>query len=276
MTQNMPQNLNQVASQDIDFKYLLDQYKKLIKIEFACHHIGTIQSFNATEQTASVNMAYQKTQFSTNDVGTLQASSTAYVTFVGCPVICLGGGNGALTFPIAAGDECLLLFNDRDFDNWFAGSSSSTPATPRLHSLSDCLVLVGLASMPNVIPSYNAGATELRTYDGLSKVSIDATTGVITIDSNGTTVVVENGSVTATTPTSAFALTATEFQATLDDGAISFVLNSSGQLQITNATGEFVSLLNTLFEDISTGTILGLPLVMPTFAADLVKFQTFV
>lgn len=137
-------------------KDVLDQLKKNVFLSLNCHHVGTIQSFDATHQTATVTINYKKTYYQLNPATQLYAPTLIdYPILIDCPVICLGGGPTALTFPIAAGDECLVLFNDRDLDNWFAGGAGTGTSTPRLHSFADAIILVGLRSMGHVLSNYD-------------------------------------------------------------------------------------------------------------------------
>lgn len=183
---NAPQNL---FPQEPDLKDLLKIHAKDIFLNFNCHHIGTIQSFDSTNQTAQVTINYTNT-FLTYDPSseTYIPTAQSYPIVVDAPCIVLGGGGrngGSLTFPIAAGDECLLLFNDRDMDNWFSGNSGSPPATPRLHSFADGIALVGLRSMANVLTGYDILRTALR--QGQSLVAVGGGGGTLVKIANGTT-----------------------------------------------------------------------------------------
>lgn len=140
---------------------------KTLKIELNSHHIGTIQSFDPSNQTAQVRINYTKTK-TVSDNFVQKTALIEYPIVTGVPVICIGGGgDGYLTFPIAQGDECILLFNDRDIDNWFAGSQSSPPNTARLHAFNDAIALVGLRSLPNVIGDYDSVRAVLKKGDAL-------------------------------------------------------------------------------------------------------------
>lgn len=228
---------------------LLNLFKKDLLLGFNCHHIGTIQSFNSVKQTATATINYKKTYFKPNSVtGLYDPVLVDYPVLLDSPVVCLGGGGSSLTFPIASGDECLVLFNDRDIDNWFSGSSNGAVATPRLHSFSDGIIVVGLRSMANVIINYNGDAVELRTEDGLTKVSLDDTTATIR---RGTTTAV-----------------LTDDATTITVGAnMTFEVDATGKFKITNATGEFVAALIQVFQTASAG---GFPLI-----ADLTTLLTF-
>lgn len=173
-----------LAQNDPSLRDLLDQLKKEILLTLSSHHIGTIQSFDKTNQTATVTINYKKTIFRLDaSTGLYNGVLIDYPILIDCPVIALGGGDSALTFPIEEGDECLVLFNDRDFDNWFSGSLTSAPATPRLHSFSDAIILVGLRSLPNSLEAYDMVRAVLR--NGSAMVGVGPT--LIKIANNTTT-----------------------------------------------------------------------------------------
>ncbi len=152
---------------------LLNLFRKQLMLDFNCHHIGTIQSFDPAKQTCRATINYKKTFFQPNPKTKVYESVLLdYPILVDCPVIVLGGGTSALTFPIAAGDECLLLFNDRDIDNWFQSGQKGPVATPRLHSFSDGIALVGLRSLANSLQNYDTTRAVLR--NGSTMVGVGA------------------------------------------------------------------------------------------------------
>lgn len=148
-------------------KDVLNQLKKNIFLSMNCHHIGTIQSFDTSKQTATATINYKKTRITLGQNGTYNETLLDYPILIDCPVVVLGGAGASLTFPIAAGDECLCLFNDRDMDNWFAGATGSAVATTRQHHFADAILLVGIRSMANVIADYDDTRAVLRNGDAL-------------------------------------------------------------------------------------------------------------
>ena len=184
-TLNTPQiPLNKIPS-DPTLMDVLNLHKKNILQGLNCHAIATVQSFDSTKQTLTATVNYTKTYFELDTV-TKQYVPTQvnYPLLVDCPVVILSGGTCALTFPISQGDECLILFNDRDMDNWFASGSTTGPvATARLHSFSDAIALVGLNSTPNVIQNYDTtravlsnGTTLVGVGESLIKIANEMTT----------------------------------------------------------------------------------------------------
>lgn len=148
---------------------VLDLLRSEIMMSLNCHAVGTVQSFNSTEQTVVAKMNYQKT-FVTTGLDNSEYN-VDYPIVSDCPVVIMGGGTATLTFPIAAGDQCLILFNDRDIDNWFAGSYTGGPATNRLHSFADCIAIVGLHSLANSLSGYDTTRAVLRNGDTMVGVS---------------------------------------------------------------------------------------------------------
>lgn len=254
---------NQLPNQP-ELKDLLDLLKKDIFLNLNCHAIATVQSFDAANQTANVTINYKKVYFEPNVLtGGYTQKLVDYPILTDCPVIALGGGNGALTFPIATGDECIVFFNDRDMDNWFNGSSSSPIATPRKHSFADAVILVGVRSLATKLVSYNGTDIELRTKDGNVKIAINGE-GEYIKASMGEDVSLE--------------ITADYIKGIVGAG-MSFEVSSDGKVKFTNAGGELIAALSQLFTDIQNGlvsTALGpQQLQMPTFPTDLAILDGF-
>lgn len=174
---------NQIPT-DPTLKDLLDVAKKDTFLSLSCHHVGTIQEFDSVKQTASITINYKKTYYQLNSAtGLYDPLLVDYPVMVDCPVICLGGGAASLTFPIAKGDECLVLFNDRAIDNWFQGGAGAAIESTRLHSFADGIALVGLRSLGNVLENYDSsravlqnGSTMVAVGPSLVKIANDMTT----------------------------------------------------------------------------------------------------
>lgn len=152
---------------DYSLRDLLDLVKKELLLTLNAHAIATITSFNSEEQTVTAQIAYKQAYEQRDDrTGKYSTVLVDYPLLVDCPVIVLGGGGGALTFPIAAGDECLILFNDRDIDNWFKGAANGNLASSRLHSSADGIAIVGIRSIPNVLEDYDTERAALQYAGG--------------------------------------------------------------------------------------------------------------
>jgi len=102
-------------------------------------------------------------------------------------------GGYTITFPIQAGDECMLVFQDQPIDSWWqSGGSGNNPMARRRHSLSDAIADFGIWSQPRVLSSYSTTGLQLRSDDG---------TRVIEITPSAINITVSSGSVSVNAPT---------------------------------------------------------------------------
>lgn len=128
---------------------------------------GRVVSFNPAKRTAEVQPTIQARV--NNEDGSFAWVSMPLL--VDCPVVFPAGGDLLLTFPLAPGDEVLVVFSSRCIDNWWKTGGIQTQAELRMHDLSDGFVIPTVQSEPNVIP-VNMEAAELRNKAGTSKVRL--------------------------------------------------------------------------------------------------------
>ncbi len=147
---------------------------------------GIIQSYDAAEETVEVEVAI-KMQFQQPN------GSWEWVSIkplVDCPVLFPSGGGFTLTFPIAPGDECLVMFSSRCIDAWWQSGGVQIQADIRMHDLSDGFAFVGPRSQPRVLsPAGSTTGVELRN---------DARTAYVRIDNAANVQVMTPADLTAT------------------------------------------------------------------------------
>lgn len=158
-----------------DLDALLKAWKSDIFSSLNCHQWGTILGFTQATQTATVQIAVRRQVPQANGGQPIYVSK-AYPVLVDVPVFINYGGPGYLTFPIAAGDVCLVLFNDRDFDQFWATGNVQDPNSPRMHDLSDGLAIVGFRTAVNPLTGYDGGQTVLGW--GTTKVVLGPKVGI--------------------------------------------------------------------------------------------------
>jgi hypothetical protein len=78
-----------------------------------------------------------------------------------CPVQFPGAGGMRLTFPVAVGDTCLIVFADRAVDTWQAQGGQQAPIDMRRHNLTDAFVLLGYHPNNKAWTGVDAGAITL-------------------------------------------------------------------------------------------------------------------
>lgn len=92
------------------------------------------------------------------------------------PIVFQSGGGFAFTFPVAAGDEALVVFSSRCIDSWWqSGGYANKPMEARMHDLSDGFAVVGPKSLPNVLASISASEAQFRNEAGTTYLSITNT-----------------------------------------------------------------------------------------------------
>lgn len=158
---------------------VLESLKSEIMKEINCVQIGTIESFDTTDQTASISMNIKKI-ISVNADGSNVLEDRPLL--VRCPCVILGGGSSHMTFDIKKGDSCIIFFNDRDIDNWFFDGGQSPPNSVRTHDLSDGIALVGVRNMQNKILDFFEDGIRIK-FDETNKIEMseDLTRSIVAI-----------------------------------------------------------------------------------------------
>lgn len=155
---------------------------------------GIIQSFDSVRQTVNVDVAiYDRIQpYLPANIPTYspQTGDVKIPTLIDVPLLFPRGGGFSLTVPVAAGDECLVVFADMCINEWFdAGGFTNIQQVLRRHNLSDGFAILAPTSKPKALQSYSTSAIEIRTDAGDVKVSVQAGKAAVTateIDLNGT------------------------------------------------------------------------------------------
>lgn len=146
---------------------------------------GIIISFYPDEQVASIQPAIM-------DRWRDQQGNLKWVqlpVLVDVPIVLPRGGGLVLTMPIQPGDECLVVIADSCVNSWWMSGGIQTQEEIRMHDLSDGFFIPGPWSQPRKISNYSMTASELRTEDGITKVSvtpgaISLTAATVTVNGN--------------------------------------------------------------------------------------------
>jgi hypothetical protein len=166
--------MSPTVNQPKDLRALFDDVKAEMSYSLNCHMLGQIVAYNPATGKSSVRLSTLRV---------LGDKEVPYPILTDCPTFVMAGGRSAyFTVPIQPGDHCLVLFHDRDIDNWDLTGGTVPANTARAHDLSDGLVLVGFrpAASP-LIPAPSATDTVMR--NGIGKIAID-TSGKIDISNN--------------------------------------------------------------------------------------------
>ncbi|MGK8887357.1 Gp138 family membrane-puncturing spike protein [Burkholderia gladioli] len=142
---------------------------------------GIIESYDPGAQTVAIQ-AGLKVPVRAGD-GTL--TTVELPQLVDCPAQFPSGGNSTLTFPVARGDECLVVFASRCIDAWWQSGGVQELADTRMHSLSDGFALLGFRSQPRVLANVSTTSAQLRSDDGATFIDLNPTAQTVKIVAPG-------------------------------------------------------------------------------------------
>lgn len=141
-----------------------------IGLRVACP--GIVLSFNAEEQTVSVQPAIREKRVSAEG----EETWIDIPQLVDVPVVFPRAGGYVLTFPVKPGDECLVIFGDSCMDAWWQSGGVQNQIDCRRHDLSDGYAILGPWSQPRTIPNYSTSSAQLRTESGSSYIELSGDT----------------------------------------------------------------------------------------------------
>lgn len=129
---------------------------------------GIIQSFDATAQTVTVNCAIRE-----RIAGPDKSIQNIQIpTLLDVPIVLPRAGGFVITFPIKAGDECLVVFSDLCIDAWFSNGGIQNPIEYRRHDFSDAFAILGTWSQPRKVSSYSTSNLEIKAEDVDASIKI--------------------------------------------------------------------------------------------------------
>lgn len=205
---------------------------------------GIIQSFDPDAITCVVQPSIQA-QVRAQD-GSSQWASLPLL--LDCPVVPMRGGGCTLTFPIAEGDECLVIFASRCIDAWWTAGGVQVQSEFRMHDLSDGFAIVGPFSQATKISGWSTSAVQLRSNDGEAYLQLNPTSHEIDIVTPSNWQANIGGSTTINVTGSAIVNAGQNVAVTAGGTASitapSISLGASAQSLLSLVTSAFMSLFN--------------------------------
>lgn len=142
-------NIRKTEKAQVDFNDVMSIAQEAIMARLNCHNIGRIIEFDSITQTCTVELMQIK-QFNEGYY------TPAPITQV--PLIMLGASSGYITMPNPVGTICLLLFLDRNIDNFMETGEQYVPETARMHDFTDCVALTTFKTLANPLQNYDEDA----------------------------------------------------------------------------------------------------------------------
>lgn len=199
---------------------------------------GIIESFDPIACTCTVQPALKGQ--TADELG--KVKSAPLPLLVDVPVVFPRGGGCTITFPVKAGDECLVVFSDRCIDFWWQSGGVQETVDPRQHDLSDAFAIVGPQSQANVISNISSTTLQMRTDDGAAYIELDPNSHAINL--------VAPGGVNVTTPLAKFSQAVTISGLLTWAGGMVGSIASGTAAKITGAI-QFLGTLTSNGKDIS-------------------------
>lgn len=129
---------------------------------------GVVTGVDLGKQTVSVQPSIQGTISSPSG----SSQSVNLPLLVDVPIVWPRAGGFALTFPIAAGDEVLVVFASRCIDSWWQSGGVGAQAEVRMHDLSDGFAVLAPTSQPKKLSNVSSSNVQLRDEAGTTYVEI--------------------------------------------------------------------------------------------------------
>jgi hypothetical protein len=159
----------------LDDRERLDNQPEAIRALVEQHASGmwtaipaTVTKFDAEAGTVAVQPVVKQTV--TQQDGTTKDVDMPPLPAV--PVLWPGGGGMSLTFPIAEGDEVLVVFASRSLDAWLQSGGIQKPMHARKHNLSDGIAIPCLRNTTRKIAA-STSFLALRSDDDSTHITID-------------------------------------------------------------------------------------------------------
>ncbi|WP_312630947.1 Gp138 family membrane-puncturing spike protein [Pantoea piersonii] len=199
---------------------------------------GIVESYNPIANTCTVQPAIAGQV--ADAVGNFKSAPLPLLVDV--PVVFPRGGGCTITFPVKAGDECLVVFSDRCIDFWWQNGGVQEPVDPRQHDLSDAFAFIGPQSQAEVIGNISTSTLQMRTDDGAAYIELDPNSHAVNI--------VAPGGLNVTTPLAKFSAAVTINGLLTWMGGMVGSLATGTAAKITGAI-EFIGSLKSNGKDIS-------------------------
>lgn len=137
-----------------------------------------VVSFNPETQTAQCKISIEDYFQGQGQSFTKQTAPL----LVDVPVYTPQGSGWSITFPIKEGDDCLILYAQKGYDQWlYSGAEETglidgqpTPEHYRWFDLSDSICLVGLRPIPRAISDYSPDDVDIRNKDKTQRITLKA------------------------------------------------------------------------------------------------------
>ncbi len=129
---------------------------------------GIVSGVDLSKQTVSVQPSVQGSVSDSSG----NITNVNLPVLVDVPIVWPRAGGFALTFPIKAGDEVLVVFSSRCIDAWWQSGGVGQAAEVRMHDLSDGFAILAPTSQPKKLNGVSNANVQLRDEAGTTFLEI--------------------------------------------------------------------------------------------------------
>lgn len=130
-----------------------------------------VSAVNFAANTISAQPAIKGT--TTNPNGSTQSVNLPMLVDV--PMVFPTAGGYSITFPVAIGDECLVVFASRCIDGWWQSGGVQEAMEFRMHDLSDGFAIIGTRSQARKVTAWDTVNLQIRSDDHNTLIEVDKT-----------------------------------------------------------------------------------------------------
>jgi hypothetical protein len=200
---------------------------------------GQVVSFDGSRRTAQVKVLLKRIL--------ADGTQVDYKPLLDVPVLTPQGGGAYIQFPIAAGDQGLVVFADRNIGSWFQSGDNTAMPDLRAHTLSDGFFIPGINSLQSTLPAYPTNKMVV-VYQG-STIEIDSAgikligTGGAEVDLQAALTTIKNQTTTLNTLLGAFLTMLEALTVADDEGGAILPLTAASIAAIEAFRAQFAGLL---------------------------------
>ena len=152
---------------------------------------GAVVEWFPSTQTATIQPMVQLIRFipDTANVYTDKVVNETIAVLYDVLVQYPSSGNCSMTYPLAKGDEGLIICCCKNIDAWWAQGSlangelnPSPQAFMNMHDINDATFIPGIKSVPSVIPNISTTELQIKSNDGHAVIGLNPTNHNIHVD----------------------------------------------------------------------------------------------
>lgn len=150
-----------LKKEDLTIRDIINIANDGIQSLINCCKIGRITEFNAEKWTVTAEILQVMTVNNQNYIPTVLTE---------VPLLFYGSGSANITMPNPIGKNCLLLFCDRNIDNFLLTGQRYLPDNNRKHSFADAVALLTINSFVDEAPMYDENALTISNNEQFIKI----------------------------------------------------------------------------------------------------------